>query len=57
LFARRFAHQRRRQHDFSELVQPLLLFLVQEFRITDDVDEKDVRDFKRDLLFHFRSHR
>ena len=40
LFVGRFAHRRRRQHDLSELVQPLLLLLDQELRVTDDVDEK-----------------
>ena len=40
LFVRRFAHLRRREHDRGELVQPLLLFLDQELRVTDDVDER-----------------
>src|SRR5215471_16055933 len=37
LFVGRFAHRCSREHDLSELVEPLLLFLDQELRITDDV--------------------
>ena len=48
LFVRRFPHRRRRQHDFNELVQPLLLLLVQELRVTDDVDEQNRRRLSSD---------
>ena len=56
LFVRRFAHLRRREHDLSELVQPLLLFLVQELRVTDDVDEEDMPDLKAKIVVGFRRH-
>ncbi len=49
LFVRRFPHRRRRQHNFNELVQPLLLLLVQEFRVTDNVDEQDMPISRRRL--------
>ena len=32
------------------LVQPLLLFLDQELRVTDDVDEQDMADFKAEIV-------
>jgi hypothetical protein len=44
LFVCRFAHRRGRQHNLSELVQPLLLFLVQELGVTNNVDEQDMSD-------------
>ena len=53
LFVRRFAHLRRRQHDLRELVQPLLLFLVQELRVTDDVDEEDMPDLQARIVLGF----
>jgi hypothetical protein len=46
LFVRRFTHRRGRQHDLSELIEPLLLLLVQELRVTDNVDEQDMADFQ-----------
>src|SRR4029077_4509486 len=39
-----------RQHDLSKLVQPLLLLLVQELRVTDDVDEQDMPDFQAGIV-------
>src|SRR4051794_33753507 len=50
LFLRGLADLRRPQHDRSELAQPLLLFLDQELRVTDNVDEKDMSDFKAKIL-------
>ena len=41
---------RRGQHDLSELVKPLLLFLDQGLRVTDDVDEQDMPDFKAEIV-------
>jgi hypothetical protein len=38
------------QHDRSELVQPPLLFLDQELRVTDDVDEQDMPNLKTEML-------
>ena len=54
LFVRRFADRRRREHDLSELVQPLLLFFDQELRVTDDVDEEDVTDLEVKVVVRFR---
>ena len=50
LFVCGFAHLRRREHDLSELVQPLLLFLDQELRVTDDVDEEDMPDLEAEIV-------
>ena len=44
LFISRFPHWPSRQYHVSKPVQPLLLILVQEFRVTDDVDEQDMPD-------------
>ena len=54
LFVGRVAHLRRREHDRGELVQALLLFLDQELRVTDDVDEEDMPDFEAKIVFGFR---
>ncbi len=51
LFVRRNANRRGSEHDLSELVQPLLLFLDEELRVTDDVDEQDMPDLKWRLSF------
>jgi hypothetical protein len=56
LFVVRFPHRRGRKHDLSELVEPLLLLLVQEFRVTDNVDEEDVPDFQAGIVVGFRRH-
>jgi hypothetical protein len=53
LFVHRFADRRGRQHDRSELVEPLLLFLDQQFRITDDVHEKDMPDLEAQIVVGF----
>ena len=50
LFVRGLADLRRGQHDLSELVKPLLLFLDQELRVTDDVDEQDMPNFKAEIV-------
>ncbi len=50
LFVRRLPHRRRRQHDFNELVQPLLLLLVQELRVTDNVYEQDMPDLQAKII-------
>ncbi len=50
LFLRGLAHLPRGQHDLSELVKPLLLFLDQELRVTDDVDEQDVADLEAKIF-------
>ena len=42
------------QHDRSELVQPRLLFLDQELRVTDDVDEQDMPNFKAEIVLGIR---
>jgi hypothetical protein len=54
LFVRRFPHRRRRQHDFNELVQPLLLLFVQQLRVTDNVDEQDMPDLQAQIFVRFR---
>jgi hypothetical protein len=46
LFVARFAHLRRPEHDRGQLPEALLLLLNQELRVTDDVDEEDVTNFK-----------
>ena len=56
LFVRRFPHRRRREHDFNELVQPLLLLLVQELRVTDDIDEEDMPNFEAKVVVGVRWH-
>jgi hypothetical protein len=56
LFVRRFAHRRGRQHDLGELVQPLLLFLVQELGVTDNVDEQHMPDLQMEIVVGFRRH-
>ena len=56
LFVGRFAHRRRRQHDLRQLVQPFLLLLVQELRVTDNVDEQDMPDFEAQVVLGFRRH-
>jgi hypothetical protein len=54
LFLRGLAHLRRGQHDLSELVQPLLLFLDQELCVTDDVDEQDMADLEAQIFVGVR---
>ena len=39
LFVARFAHGRGGEHDLRELIEPLLLLLVQEFGVTNNVEE------------------
>ena len=57
LFVGRFPHLRGRQHDFSQLVEPLLLFLDQELGVTDDVDEEDMPDLGVKIIaVGFRRH-
>ena len=56
LFVRRFPHRRRRQHDFNELVEPLLLLFVQELRVTDNVNEQDMSDRQMETVVGFRRH-
>ena len=56
LFVGGFAHRRRREHDLSELVEPLLLFLDQEFGVTNNVDEQDMPDLKVKIIVGFRRH-
>jgi hypothetical protein len=46
---RGLADLRRGQHDLCKLVQPLLLFLDQELRVTDDVDEQHMPNSRRRL--------
>jgi hypothetical protein len=55
LFVARIAHLRRPERDLSELVQPLFLLLVQEFRVTDDVDEQDMSDFQAQIVGRHRA--
>ncbi len=55
LFVGRFPHRRRRQRDFNELVQPLLLLFVQEFGVTDDVDEQDMPDLQAQIVGRHRA--
>jgi hypothetical protein len=54
LFVARIAHLRRPERDLSELVQPLLLLLVQEFRVTDDVNEENMPDLEAKIIVGFR---
>ena len=54
LFLRGLAHLRGGQHDLSELVKPLLLFLDQELRVTNNVDEEDMPNFKAEIFVDFR---
>jgi hypothetical protein len=54
LFVARIAHLRRPERNLSELVQPLLLLLVQELRVTDDVDEQDMPDLQAQIVVGFR---
>ena len=54
LFVGRVAHLRRPEHDLRELVQSLLLLLVQELRVTDDIDEEDVSDLEAKIVVRFR---
>ncbi len=56
LFVGRFAHLRRREHDLGELVQALLLFLDQQLRVTDDVDEQDMPDLQPEIGLGFGGH-
>ncbi len=58
LLVGRLAHLRRREHDLSELVQPLLLLLDQELGVTDDVDEQDVSnlELRIDRFASLRTH-
>ena len=56
LFVCCFAHRRGRQHDLSELVQPLLLFLVQELGVTNNVDEQNMSDLQVKIIVGFRRH-
>ncbi len=53
LFIRRLTHLRGSEHDLSELVQPLLLFLDQELRVTNDIDEEDMPDLKAEVVSRF----
>ena len=54
LFVARLAHLRRPEHDLRELVQPLLLLLDQELRVTDDVDEENMPDLEAKIVVRFR---
>ena len=54
LLVRRIAHLRCAEHDPRQSGKTLLLFLNQEFRVTDDVDKKDVPDFKAEIVVRFR---
>jgi hypothetical protein len=54
LFVRRVAHLRGPEHDRGQLVEPLLLLLDQELRITDDVDEEDVPNFQAKIVVGIR---
>ena len=56
LFASGCAHLRGGEHDLSELVEPLLLFLDQELGVTNNVDEQDMPDLKVKIIVGFRRH-
>ena len=54
LFVARLAHLRRPEHDLRELVQSLFLLLVQELRVTDDVDEENMPNLEAKIVVRFR---
>ena len=43
-------------NDFVQRAQSLALLINEQFRVTDDVDEEDVRNFQLDLFFTFGGH-
>lgn len=46
----------RAANDFIEGTEQSPLLVNQQFRVTDNVDEQDVRDFQRDFLFDLGGH-
>ena len=56
IFAFRFAEFVRGLDNLVELVDGRALIISRHFGIRDDVDEENVGDLERDLLFYFGGH-
>src|SRR5438094_2439841 len=54
LFVSRVAHLRCPEHDRCQLAETLLLFLDQELRVTDNVDEENMPDLEANIFVRFR---
>ena len=54
LFVSRVAHLRCPEHDRCQLAEALLLFLEQELRVTDNVDEENMPDLEANIFVRFR---
>src|SRR5206468_6079874 len=56
IFTFRFAEFVRRLDNLIQLFNGGALIVDRHFGISDDVDEEDMRDLERDLLFYFGGH-
>ena len=56
LFVSGCPHRHGREHDLSELLEPLLLFLDQELGVTNNVDEQDMPDLEVKIIVGFQRH-